>query len=165
MFRNALICRNFRGIDFSLFYRKYFFVPGAYSNILMTVEDIQSICRKHHGVTEDIKWEDHLCFSVGRKIFLITAPDRVPCSASVKVSEEAFDEISGMEGFMPAPYLARYKWVRMDDISRLSRKQWEEYIDTAYHLVASRLPLKVKRQIGLQTNLPIASGKKRNPKQ
>jgi len=82
-------------------------------------------------------------------MFLITAPDAVPCSASIKVADENFDEISAREGFMPAPYLARYKWVWMDDIRRLSKKQWEAYIDTAYHLVASRLPLKTKKQLGL----------------
>jgi len=115
----------------------------------MTIEDIQSICRKFPGVTEDIKWEDHLCFNVGGKMFLITAPDAVPCTASIKVADEHFDEITAVEGFTPAPYLARYKWVWMDDIRRLSKKQWEAYIDTAYHLVASRLPAKVKKKIGL----------------
>ena len=99
-------------------------------------------------MTQDIKWDNHLCFNVGGKMFLITAPDEVPCSASIKVPEENFEEITGKKGFMPAPYLARYKWVWMDDIRRLSRKQWEEYIDHAYHLVASKLPSKVRKQIG-----------------
>ena len=115
----------------------------------MTIEDIQQICRTYPGVTEDIKWEDHLCFNVGGKMFLITSPDLVPCTASIKVSDEDFDDISSMEGFMPAPYLARYKWVWMDDIRRLSRKQWERFVDTSYHLVASKLPAKIRRQIGL----------------
>jgi predicted DNA-binding protein (MmcQ/YjbR family) len=115
----------------------------------MTVEDIQSICKNYRGVTEDIKWEDHLCFNVGGKMFLITAPDAVPCSASIKVSDEAFEEISAMEGFMPAPYLARYKWVWMDDINRLSKKQWQAFIDTAYAEVASKLSAKLRRQLGL----------------
>ena len=72
----------------------------------MTLEDIQTICRKLKGVTQDIKWEDHVCFSVGGKMFLITSPDAIPISASVKVSEQTFDELSEREGFMPAPYLA-----------------------------------------------------------
>jgi predicted DNA-binding protein (MmcQ/YjbR family) len=115
----------------------------------MTIEDIQRICKRYRGVTEDIKWGDHLCFNIGGKMFLVTAPDAVPCSASIKVADETFDEISGKEGFIPAPYMARYKWVFMDDINRLSKKQWESYIDTAYSLVASKLPLKTRRQIGL----------------
>lgn len=115
----------------------------------MTIEDIQKICKKHGSVTEDIKWEDHLCFNVGGKMFLITSPDAVPISASLKVSDETFHELSDKEGFQPAPYLARYKWIWMDDINRLSRKQWESYISEAYHLVASRLPARVRKEIGL----------------
>ena len=115
----------------------------------MTIEDIQHICKGYRGVTQDIKWENHLCFNVGGKMFLITAPDEVPVTASLKVSEEAFDELSSQEGFMPAPYLARYKWIWMDDINRLSKKQWDSYIANAYHLVASRLPVRVKKQLGL----------------
>lgn len=115
----------------------------------MTVEDIQKICKKLRGVTEDIKWEDHLCFNVGGKMFLVTAPDAVPISASIKVSDDAFEELPNREGFMPAPYLARYKWIWMDDIQRLSKKQWENYIGEAYHLVASKLPAKTRKQLGL----------------
>ncbi len=115
----------------------------------MTIEEIQQICEELKGVTQDIKWEDHLCFNVGGKMFLITAPDNVPISASLKVSDEAFEELSDIEGFMPAPYLARYKWIWMDDIGRLSKKQWQEYVTTAYTLVASKLPAKTKKQLGI----------------
>ena len=115
----------------------------------MTIDEIQMICRKYPAVTEDIKWEDHLCFNVGGKMFLITAPDQLPCSASVKVADEDFDTIAARPGFMPAPYLARYKWVFMDDINRLSKKEWEKFIDTAWHLVTAKLPLKTRKEIGL----------------
>lgn len=115
----------------------------------MTIHDIERICRKHPKVTEDIKWGDNLCFSVGGKMFLITTPDSVPCAASIKVADEAFEEISAKEGFRPAPYLGRYKWVWMDDINRLSYKEWNTYIETAYRIVSSKLPLRFKKQIGI----------------
>lgn len=115
----------------------------------MTLEDIQTICKKLKGVTQDIKWEDHVCFNVGGKMFLITSPDAIPISASVKVSEQTFDELSEREGFMPAPYLARYKWIWMDDIQRLSKKQWEIYIAEAHGLVAAKLPARTRKQLGL----------------
>ena len=41
----------------------------------MTVEELREIALKLTGVTEDIKWQDHLCFSVGNKMFLVTSPD------------------------------------------------------------------------------------------
>lgn len=112
----------------------------------MTIEDIQLICKDLKGVTQDIKWEDHLCFNIGGKMFLITAPDAVPLSASIKVTDELFDELSEKEGFMPAPYLARYKWIWMDDIRRLSKRQWKTYIESAYRLVLSKLPAKTRKE-------------------
>ncbi len=115
----------------------------------MKIEDLQSICKPLKGVTQDIKWEDHLCFNVGEKMFLVTSPDSVPVSASFKVSDEEFDELSVKKGFMPAPYLARYKWVHLDDITRLSKKQWEKYIPQSYQLIASKLPSKTKKTLGI----------------
>ncbi|MCE3227966.1 MAG: hypothetical protein K0S32_2517 [Bacteroidetes bacterium] len=115
----------------------------------MTIEELQAICKKFKGVTEDIKWEDHLCFNVGDKMFIITSPNSVPVSASFKVNDEEFDEISSRKGFMPAPYLARYKWVHLDDINRLTKKQWEQYAKQSYELIASKLPAKTKKSLGL----------------
>ena len=115
----------------------------------MTISDIQQICRRLKGVTEDIKWEDHLCFNVGGKMFLITSPDRVPPSASFKVRDEEFDMISSRPGLEPAAYLARHKWVAVDDIGRLGKKDWEKYIATSYELVAAKLPAKTRRELGI----------------
>ena len=116
----------------------------------MNIEELQSICRKLKGVTEDIKWEDHLCFNVGNKMFLVTAPDALPHSASFKVSDEDFADLTSKEGFIPAPYLSRYKWVHVDDINRLNKKQWEYYIKQSYQLIASKLPAKTKKELGFK---------------
>lgn len=75
----------------------------------MTIDDLQGICRQLKGVTEDIKWEDHLCFNVGGKMFLVTSPDNVPISASFKVSVEDFDDLISRPGFSPQRHLGRYK--------------------------------------------------------
>lgn len=115
----------------------------------MTIEDIQTICHTFKGVTEDIKWEDHLCFNVGGKMFIVTAPDQVPHSASFKVSDDDFEELSAQPGFMPAPYLARHKWVHVDDINRLGHKQWAYYLEQAYRLVGAKLPARQRNELGL----------------
>jgi len=115
----------------------------------MNIEDIQSICKKLKGATQDIKWEDHLCFNIGGKMFLVTSPDTVPHSASFKVNDEDFDHLTTKQGFKPAPYLSRYKWIFVDDIKRLTRKQWEAYIAKSYQLISSKLPAKTKKSIGI----------------
>jgi predicted DNA-binding protein (MmcQ/YjbR family) len=119
----------------------------------MNIEDLQTICRKLKGVTEDIKWEDHLCFNVGNKMFLVTAPDQIPHTASFKVSDEEFDTLCAKEGFTAAPYLARYKWVQLNDINRLSKKEWEYYIKQSYSRIASKLPGKIKKELGIMKPL------------
>lgn len=117
----------------------------------MTLEDVQKICKKFPGVTEDIKWENHLCFNVGEKIFIITSPDSVPVTASFKTTDDDFEMLSNKEGMKPAPYLARYKWIFVDDIKRLSQREWEYYLSQAYEQVAKRLPSKVKKRLKIKS--------------
>jgi predicted DNA-binding protein (MmcQ/YjbR family) len=110
----------------------------------MTIETIQTICRQFDNVTEDIKWEKDYCFNTGGKMFLVLAPDTVPVSASFKVEDDIFEALTERAGFKPAPYLARHKWVFVDDISRLSKKEWTHFISESYRLVAAKLPKKKK---------------------
>jgi predicted DNA-binding protein (MmcQ/YjbR family) len=124
----------------------------------MTIEDLQSICAKFKGMTEDIKWEDHLCFNIGGKMFLVTSPDRLPITASFKASEEDFNELTARDGFIPAPYMAKHKWVFVDNINRLSKKEWQYYARQAYELVGSKLSMKFKKSIGLAILLTILTG-------
>jgi predicted DNA-binding protein (MmcQ/YjbR family) len=115
----------------------------------MTVDQLRSISLKLPGVTEDIKWETHLCFNVADKMFLITSPDDVPVSASFKVDENKFEEIISRDGFEKQQHLGRYHWVHLDDIKRLTKKEWETYISQSYQLVGSKLSQKKKKQLGL----------------
>ena len=113
----------------------------------MEIEDIQSICTKFRGVSEDIKWGHDLCFLVGGKMFCVIGLDQKPVSASFKVTDEEFGEMCTRTGFKPAPYVARYKWVWMDDINRLSKKDWMRYASQSYELVKSKLPKKMREKI------------------
>lgn len=114
----------------------------------MSIEELRKICKTFPGVTEDIKWEDHLCFSIGGKMFLITSTGPAPQSASFKVDDETFGLLTDRPGFIPAPYLARYKWVQVDDIGRLSKREWKQFAEESYRLIVSKLPAKVKKEIG-----------------
>lgn len=109
----------------------------------MTTEDLQKICKRLPGVTEDIKWGHDLCFNIGGKMFMVTGLDESPANASFKAMPEEFEELSNRPGFMPAPYLARYHWVRVADINSLGKKEWEHYVKQSYELVRSKLPKKI----------------------
>lgn len=110
----------------------------------MDIETLQKICHSLPDVTEDIKWETHLCFNIGGKMFLITSPDEIPVTASFKTTEEKFNELIERNGCKPAPYLAKHKWVKVDNINILKTKEWKELIEMSYNIIQSKLPKKKK---------------------
>ena len=113
----------------------------------MTIAEIREICLTFPAVTEDIKWENHLCFNIGGKMFLVTAPDNVPVSASFKTSDEDFSALPNRAGFIPAPYMAHNKWIFVDDINRFAKKDWEIYLRKSYNLILSKLSLKFQKEV------------------
>jgi predicted DNA-binding protein (MmcQ/YjbR family) len=115
----------------------------------MNIEEIQTICRQLPGVTEDIKWEHDLVFSVGGKMFCVVGLDESPTTASFKVTDEEFEEISNWPGFKPAPYVAKYKWVKIEDINKMKKADWKKYLQQSYELVRDKLSLKLRKQLGL----------------
>lgn len=116
----------------------------------MDIEDLQKICKSLPGSTEDIKWENHLCYCIGGKMYISIGLDHSPVTSSFKVKEEDFEELSAREGLAPAPYLARYKWVWTSDINLLSREEWDFYIQQSYELVKNKLPKKIRRELKLE---------------
>lgn len=115
----------------------------------MNIEGLQTICRELPAVTEDIKWEHDLVFSVGGKMFCVIGLDQTPTSVSFKVTDEEFEEICSRPGFKPAPYVAKYKWVLIEDISKMKKTEWKRYVKQSYDLVKDKLSTKLKKQLGL----------------
>src|SRR6187200_1426797 len=111
----------------------------------MNVEEIQAICRKLPAVTEDIKWGQDLVFSVGGKMFCVVGLEQSPTTASFKVKDEEFEEMSSWPGFKPAPYVAKYKWVWMDDINKMKKTDWKKYLQQSYDLVKAKLTAKMRK--------------------
>ncbi|HEX9151872.1 MAG TPA: MmcQ/YjbR family DNA-binding protein [Flavobacterium sp.] len=116
----------------------------------MDIEDIRIICLQMSGALEDIKWEHDLAFTIGGKMFCVVGLDQLPTTASFKVKDEEFEEISNWPGFKPAPYVARYKWVLIEDINKMKKSDWEKYIRQSYNLVKDKLPAKLRKQLNLE---------------
>ena len=115
----------------------------------MDIEGLRRLCLDLPAVTEDVKWDNDLCFSVAGKMFCIARLDP-PLEVSFKVRDEEYDELIAAPGFSPAPYLARYKWVLVEEGGRLRLEEWEHYVRQSYELVRARLPKKLAREHGLQ---------------
>ncbi len=115
----------------------------------MDIEMLRSICLSFPAVTEDVKWETNLCFCVGGKIFCI-ANLEPPHTFSFKVTDEEFDELSGSDGFQPAPYLARAKWVLVTDSSKLSKKELKNYLQQSYNIIKLKISKGQRKKLGLE---------------
>lgn len=116
----------------------------------MSLEEIVALGMQLAGTTTDIKWDHHVCLNVGEKMYLITTPDAIPINASVKIPDEKFEEFLALPGVRIAPYLGRYKWVEIDDISRFNTKEWEGILADAHQLIGSKLPAKKRKELGLE---------------
>ncbi len=101
----------------------------------MELEQLMEICAAMPHSTHDIKWENHLCYCVGGKMFILISLDIVPVTASFKVSDEDFYEMSIHQDCLPAPYLARYKWIFTKDINTFTKQEWQRIIHQAYKLL------------------------------
>jgi len=82
-------------------------------------------------------------------MFCVVGLDQSPTSASFKVKDEEFEEVCNRPGFGQAPYVARYKWVLIDDIRKMPSADWQRYLSQSYDLVKDKLPTKLKKQLGL----------------
>ena len=110
----------------------------------MDIETLHDFCLGLPATTEDVKWGHDLCFSVAGKMFCVASLE-APLTVSFKVRDEEFDEMANSPGMRPAPYVARYKWVLVEEVGRLSREEWEHYVKQSYELVRAKLPKKLAR--------------------
>jgi predicted DNA-binding protein (MmcQ/YjbR family) len=113
----------------------------------MNIEQLRKFCLSFPGVTEDVKWGNDLCFSVGNKMFAVTGVDSQADGISFKCTPEVFTELVEREGIMPARYVARYHWVTVTDPKAVTPKELKSLLEKSYQLVFDKLPAKVKNSI------------------
>jgi predicted DNA-binding protein (MmcQ/YjbR family) len=109
----------------------------------MDTKRLASFCRGLPGATEDIKWGEHLVFSVGGKMFAaFTEGEGLP--VGFKCSDDDFDRLTGKAGIIPAPYAARFGWVSVRKRSALSQAAARKQVRASYDLVVAGLRKRVR---------------------
>ena len=102
------------------------------------------------GATEDIKWGADLVFSVGGKMFCVfLLSDGMATSCSFKVDDDRFLELTAVPGVVPAPYLARAKWVQVKAGHALNAGDLDGLVRRSHTLVVARLTKKLQKELGL----------------
>jgi len=109
------------------------------------IDRIRKHCLSMPHATENVQWGNDLVFKVAGKMFAVAALDaKYSTKLSFKCTPEKFAELVESEGIIPAPYVARYHWVALEDWDALPQKELKELLKTAYQLVHDKLPKKVK---------------------
>ena len=114
----------------------------------MDIEFIRKICLSLPATTEDVKWDNDLVFSVASKMFCAVSLDP-PFKCSFKVADEAYEELSRQPGFAPAPYMARARWVMVNNPALLKGSEWEAFLAGSYELVKAKLTKKTRAELGI----------------
>lgn len=114
----------------------------------MDIESLREFCKTLPAVTEDIKWGHDLCFLIAGKMFCVAGLDS-PLNVSFQVKVDEFDVLIETEGIIPAPYMARNKWIQVNDANRFGKKEWEHYITQSYQLKKAKLTKKLLKEAGL----------------
>jgi predicted DNA-binding protein (MmcQ/YjbR family) len=113
----------------------------------MNFEAAKELCRSFAGCTEDTKWGNDLVFSVGGKMFAVTSNERPAKGMSFKAGDDRFLELTDRPGIIPAPYLARAKWVYVNEEAALTDAEAAELLRRSYELVFGKLTKKLQREI------------------
>jgi len=115
----------------------------------MDLEQIRKYCLSLPHVTERVQWGNDLLFCIGDKMFAVAGLDvKYPTKLSFKCTPEKFAELVEREGIIPAPYVARYHWVALEDLAALNQKELKDLLKNARQLVHDKLPLKVRKKLG-----------------
>jgi len=103
------------------------------------------------GATQDIKWGADWVASVGGKMFLVGGPHPGAWThCSFKVDEHRFLELTGLAGFKPAPYAARYRWVAVSDPKALPLPELKALVKRSHALVAGKLAKRLRLGLGIE---------------
>ena len=113
----------------------------------MNLTRLRELCLSFPGATEQIQWGADLVFKVGGKMFCVACTEVAPNVMSFKCDDEQFAELCEREGIIPAPYMARAKWVALERWDTLDDRELKPLIEHAYTLIKLKLPRKTQADL------------------
>ncbi len=125
----------------------------------MNIDWIRDLCLSFPQTTEQIQWGDDLVFKVAGKIHAVTVLKPAKVWLCFKVSPEKFAELTERPGIIPAPYLARAKWIALETKDALLPGELTLLLRESYDMVVAKLPRKTRE--ALLTSNPASLHKSR----
>jgi predicted DNA-binding protein (MmcQ/YjbR family) len=116
----------------------------------MKYTEVEKFCLSLPGAKLSIQWGADHVYKVGDKMFAAMGPPEMrPQSLSFKTSDDSFAILTKEKNIIPAPYLARAKWVQLTKLDALGTKDLKAYLMRAHAIVASGLTKKKRAELGL----------------
>lgn len=113
----------------------------------MDRQGVGKVCLALPGATLDHPFgPGHDTYKVGDKMFAMVG---AMGGVSFKVSNIAYEVLTEGGQAKPAPYLARAKWVHLDDPSDWPDDDLADHLKTAHAIVAAKLTRKLRAELGL----------------
>jgi predicted DNA-binding protein (MmcQ/YjbR family) len=113
----------------------------------MDIDWIRNLCLSFPQTTEKIQWGEVLVFKVAGKIHALTVLQPAKTWLTFKVSPENFAELTERPGIIPAPYLARAKWVALETKDALSSDELTLLLRESYEMVVAKLPKRTRETL------------------
>ncbi len=110
----------------------------------MNADWVRKTCLAFPGAFEQVVWEGDLTFKVAGKMFAHTVLEIAPVWLSFKASDENFADLTERPNIIPAPYLARAKWVALETKEALPLDELAGLLRESYDLVVAKLPAKTR---------------------
>jgi predicted DNA-binding protein (MmcQ/YjbR family) len=136
----------------------------------MNVERARVFLLSLPHVVETLQWGDNLVFwagdkSIGGKMFaLVNLSADANGVISFAAGPDRFAELVEVEGFRPAPYLARAHWVAASGWDVLRPAEWQAELRAAHRIVFAKLPKRTRDVLAMpvkQREQTIAERKKK----
>ena len=105
----------------------------------MDIDWLRKTCLAFPSVTEQIQWGYDLVFKVGGKMFAVAPTEPAPVCLSFKCSDESFAELTERPQIIPAPYMARAKWIALETPEAIDRRELSELLRNSYDLVFAKI--------------------------
>ncbi len=113
----------------------------------MDRQGVGRICLALPGATLDHPFgDDHDAYRVGGKMFAMVG---ALGGLSFKVSDIAYAVLTETGRARPAPYLARAKWVHLDDPADWPEADLADHLASAHAIIAAKLTRKARADLGL----------------
>jgi predicted DNA-binding protein (MmcQ/YjbR family) len=127
---------------------------------MMDIEWLRKTCLSFPHAKEQIQWGNDLLFKVGGKMFALAPLEPSRVCLSFKCSEETFAELTELPKIIPAPYLARAKWVALEAPEAISRGELMGLLRASYDLVFAKLPKRTREELSRPSRMEDKQGKK-----